>query len=176
MPEEKNIILTQKIRNPKPEAENKWINVLQVDNDEKIFINAVVTTGNLEDNSITYDKMYKDDGHPDLKPVGSNTIQDGAIQNAAMYQETDKSVKENGNIDNRPVSTNTIQTGAIIDSKIENETITMRKIKEPIAYPVQLIDNNDDYKIIFYSHDGTNPKMNNKTIWEEPVVTPVVTI
>ncbi len=162
MPEENNIILTQKIRNPEAEKENEneWIDVLKVDKNKNIFINAIVTTDNLKENSITYTKMYKGE-NSDLKPVRSDTIQNNAIQNAAMYKISDESLEEDQN-DVRPVSTDTIQKNAIIDSKIKNNEITLRKLGEPLAYEDELplyedsyrqhyADDYRNYKITFYS-------------------------
>ena len=173
MPEETDIILTQKIRNPNNSDEDKWIDIFKIDKNKNIiFTKAIVTTDNLEENSVTYEKMYNGDD-PDLKPVRSDTIQNYTIQNTAMYQISDEELGENAD-DIRPVSTNTIQKDAIIDSKIQNETITLRKLKEPLAISeflnpfgddsdlyAKLYENPEDqtvknHKIIFYSTETEN--------------------
>lgn len=155
MSEEKTI-LTQKIRDPRPNNNNQWIEIFKIKENENK--EPIIYTKSI----ITHNNMYKGGSDTEEKPVAADVIQDGAITNAAMYKITDTKIEELKTPEEkqlaqnkRPVSSDTIQDDAIVDSKIEDKTITMRKFKEPF-FLLTTTDRNNDYSIILYCPDREN--------------------
>lgn len=151
--EQEKTILTQKIRDPRDEQENPWIDIFEIkvkntDSSPIIYTNSIITN----------DNMYKGDEDNSKKPVSTETIQPGAIKSITMYSTEDDSQDAY-----RPVSTNTIQNNAITTSKIEKGAITTEKISSTYIEPVELTggENSNDYILkIAYTDKNNNNNSN----------------
>lgn len=145
--EQEKTILTQKIRDPREGQENPWIEVFKIkvkdiDSSPAIYTNSIITNNN----------MYKGND-TNKKPVSTETIQLGAIKNAAMYQPSDEDIndpKKNINQKDRPVSTDTIQDGAITTSKISPNFINEDSLQHGNHVKIFGSNEHKDYKITFF--------------------------